>query len=86
MSTNCTKWPQYRPSEHKIYLHLPFQDPQKFSQIGIFGLKICHLATLYLMTRYICKLCSMKSTFEVALDKGHQLKGEKDLDIFSASI
>jgi hypothetical protein len=28
----------------------------------------------------------MKSTFEVALDKGHQLKGEKDLDIFSASI
>jgi hypothetical protein len=28
------------------YEHGPFQDPRKFTQIGIFGLKIYHLATL----------------------------------------
>jgi hypothetical protein len=33
-----TKWP-------KIYQHLPLQDPPKFSQNGIFGMKIFHLAT-----------------------------------------
>jgi hypothetical protein len=30
----------------KIYQHLLLQDPRKFTQIGIFGLKIYHLATL----------------------------------------
>jgi hypothetical protein len=30
----------------KIYQHIRLQDPQKFAQIGIFGLRICHLATL----------------------------------------
>jgi hypothetical protein len=35
-----------RPSGHKIYQHLPLQDPPKFTQIGILGLKIYHLATL----------------------------------------
>jgi hypothetical protein len=29
-----------------MYQHLPFQDPAKFTQIGIFGLKIFHLAAL----------------------------------------
>jgi hypothetical protein len=29
-----------------MHQHIPLQDPQKFTQIGIFGLKICHLATL----------------------------------------
>jgi hypothetical protein len=28
------------------YQHLPLPDPPKFTQIGIFGLKINHLATL----------------------------------------
>jgi hypothetical protein len=50
----CTKWQQnipncrkiHRPNGHKIYQHLSFQDPPKFPQNGIFGLKICHLATL----------------------------------------
>jgi hypothetical protein len=27
---------------HKIYQQRPLQDPQKFTQIGIFGLKIYH--------------------------------------------
>jgi hypothetical protein len=29
-----------------IYPHLPLQEPPKFTQIGISGLKICRLATL----------------------------------------
>jgi hypothetical protein len=29
-----------------MYQHFPFQGPPKFTQIGIFGLKINHLATL----------------------------------------
>jgi hypothetical protein len=36
----------YVPNGHKEYRHLPLQDPPKFIQIWIFGLKICHLATL----------------------------------------
>jgi hypothetical protein len=35
-----------RPSVHKKYQHLPFQDPPKCTQIWIFGLKTNHLATL----------------------------------------
>jgi hypothetical protein len=45
---------EIKPNGHKIdqmgvnviYQHLPLQDPPKLTQIGIFGLKICHLATL----------------------------------------
>jgi hypothetical protein len=35
-----------RPNGHKIYQHRLLQEPSKFTQIGIFGLKIWHLATL----------------------------------------
>jgi hypothetical protein len=38
--------PQNIPNGHLIYQHFPLKDPPKFTQIGIFGLKICHLATL----------------------------------------
>jgi hypothetical protein len=41
-----TKWTEHLPNGHKIYQHLPLQDPPKFTQIGILGLKIYHLATL----------------------------------------
>jgi hypothetical protein len=41
-----TEWTQNIPNGHKIYQHLPFQDPPKFTQFGIFGLKIYHLAAL----------------------------------------
>jgi hypothetical protein len=34
-----TKW-------RKIYQHYPFQGPPIFTQVGIFGMKIYHLATL----------------------------------------
>jgi hypothetical protein len=45
---NGGKYNKLPPNIHKIYQHLPLQDPPKFTQIGIFGLKINHLATLYL--------------------------------------
>jgi hypothetical protein len=35
-----------RPNIHKINQHLLVQDPPKFTQIGNFGFKIYHLATL----------------------------------------
>jgi hypothetical protein len=40
------KWPERMSNGRKIYQHLPLQDPQKFTRIGIFGLKIDHPATL----------------------------------------
>jgi hypothetical protein len=53
----CTKWTQNAPNGHqisikyskgpyKIYQHFPISGPENFSQIGIFGLKANHLATL----------------------------------------
>jgi hypothetical protein len=41
-----TKRPENWPNDHKIYQHLPLQDPPRFTQIGIFALKISHLAKL----------------------------------------
>jgi hypothetical protein len=54
MTTKYTQWPENtpigynlgRPNGNKMYQHLPMQDPPKFTQIGIFGLKRCPLATL----------------------------------------
>jgi hypothetical protein len=40
MTTKCI------PNGHKMYQHLSLQDPPKFTQIGIFGLKMYNLATL----------------------------------------
>jgi hypothetical protein len=47
------KWPQNLPNgckidqkAIKIYQHFPLQVPPKSTQNRIFGLKICHLATL----------------------------------------
>jgi hypothetical protein len=45
------------PKSSKIYKHFPIQGPPKFTQIGIFGLKTNHLATL----------CNVPKTF--VLDK-----------------
>jgi hypothetical protein len=36
------------PNSHKIYILFPLQVPPKYTQIGIFGMKINHLATLAL--------------------------------------
>jgi hypothetical protein len=40
------KLPKNIPNVHKIYQHFPIEGPQKFIHIGIFCLKISHLATL----------------------------------------
>jgi hypothetical protein len=46
MATKYSKLPLNITNGHKIYHHhLPSQDPPEFTQIGIFGFKICHLAT-----------------------------------------
>jgi hypothetical protein len=42
---NYTKWPLNIPNGHKIK-HLQFKGPPKFTQMGVFGLKTNHLATL----------------------------------------
>jgi hypothetical protein len=57
MATKYTKCPNDRPKGHKMHTHVPFQDPPKFTQFRIFGLKICHLATL----SHSSKLVGVKS-------------------------
>jgi hypothetical protein len=46
MPVKYAKWTENRPNGLKIFQHLPLQDPPKLTQIGIFGLKRNHLATL----------------------------------------
>jgi hypothetical protein len=41
------------PNGRKIVQHLSFKDTPKFTQIGIFGLKIFHLATLQTSNPYL---------------------------------
>jgi hypothetical protein len=46
MAIKQTKRPSYVPNDHRIYRPFQFQCPSKFTQIGNFGLKANHLATL----------------------------------------
>jgi hypothetical protein len=46
ITTNMHQMTVKQTNLNKIFQHLLFQDPPKFTQIGIFCLKICHLATL----------------------------------------
>jgi hypothetical protein len=46
MAMRYTKWLSNITNGHKINQHCPFQGPPIQTQIGIFGLKIYHLATL----------------------------------------
>jgi hypothetical protein len=57
-----TKSTQNVRNGHKIYQHFPIKGPPKFTPIGIFGLKINHLATRILGTR-----CSGSGHFLKAL-------------------
>jgi hypothetical protein len=41
-----TKWPQNITKGHNVYQHIPFQGPHKYTNIGVFGMKIYNLATL----------------------------------------
>jgi hypothetical protein len=60
MGTNYTKRPQIIPHGRKILqmvIKFPFCVPIKFTQIGILGFKINHLATLLDPTLDIDKIC-----------------------------
>jgi hypothetical protein len=46
MVTKSPKTQLNIPNGHKMYQHYPIWGPENFSQIGIFGLKTNHLATL----------------------------------------
>jgi hypothetical protein len=46
MTTTFTKRPQNTPNSRKIYQHFPYKGPPKYTQIGIFGTKTNHLATM----------------------------------------
>jgi hypothetical protein len=46
MTIKYTKLLLHRSNGHELNQIDPFTDPPKFTQIGIFCLKICHLATL----------------------------------------
>jgi hypothetical protein len=52
-------------SVHKIYHHLPLQDPPKFTQIWIFGLKTNHLATLFCTINFFQATFSTLRTYAV---------------------
>jgi hypothetical protein len=62
MAIKYFQWPYNRPNGHKLNQHFPLQDPPKFTQIGIFGLRTNHLASLVqrrafplrLFTRRLC--------------------------------
>jgi hypothetical protein len=41
MTMKCIKWPQNIPNGRNTYQHFPLQNHPEFTQIGIFGLKIC---------------------------------------------
>jgi hypothetical protein len=45
-----------------MYQNFPFQGPPKYTQIGIFGLKINHLATLCQLTKTLMTLAKAFST------------------------
>jgi hypothetical protein len=54
MALKFFQWPQNTPNGHKIYQDFSLQDPPKFTQMGIFGLKTNHLATLLIRSTRWC--------------------------------
>jgi hypothetical protein len=53
MYLKYNKRPQNGLRVHRIYQHLPLQDPPKFTQIWIFGFKTNHLATLLIRSEWL---------------------------------
>jgi hypothetical protein len=67
MGIKYKKWPQTTPNGHRIYQLFPLKGPPKYTRIGIFGMKVNHLATLYLgakqcTTRVTIKILKMPMT------------------------
>jgi hypothetical protein len=52
MAKKYTKWPTNIQNGQKICQHNSLQRPRNYTQIGILGLKIFHLATLRLIIRH----------------------------------
>jgi hypothetical protein len=55
------------PSVHKLYQHLLLQDPPKFTQIWIFGLKIYHLATLLRTRSFSTRVRTLRPGVDVMI-------------------
>jgi hypothetical protein len=79
MSIKYNKRPKNGPSVHKIYQHLPLQDPPKFTQIWIFGLKTNHLATLLQSVFWNSKNSSAKCNFIFAGQNQTQSKSDQSI-------
>jgi hypothetical protein len=62
MGIKYPKWSYSIPNGDTIFIHFPIYGPPKFTQIGIFGLKINHLATLFPSSFLTFKL---KKNFEI---------------------
>jgi hypothetical protein len=71
MSIKYNKRPYNGPSVHKIYQHLPVQDPPNLTQSWIFGLKTNHLATL--VPTYLRPFSHYCSASNVGLKQGDQI-------------
>jgi hypothetical protein len=68
MAANKTNWPQNIPTSS-------ISSPsKKLTQIGIFGLKICHLANLCIVSNF-CGFCHKSHEISAALE--NQLKPRK---------
>jgi hypothetical protein len=66
-----------------MYQHLPLQEPPKFTQIGIFGLKINHLATLTWRQSLRKRIAVVKTWSELNSFDGLLLKMPSKLINFS---
>jgi hypothetical protein len=67
MAIKYFQLPQNRPNVYKIYQDFSFQDPPKFTQIGIFGLKTNHLATLGDIDKYSASRIHTRLNVKIAL-------------------
>jgi hypothetical protein len=65
----CPKWPKYIPNCQRIFQPFPFRGPPKFTQIGSFGLKMYHLATLFCGTKWSWIICIMSVIWNACFPK-----------------
>jgi hypothetical protein len=54
MEVKFTKWTFKYPNDHKLCPNLPFHGLQELTKVGIFGLEMFHLATLYPLRADCC--------------------------------
>jgi hypothetical protein len=80
MTTNYTKRLCIIPDGHKlyqtavkVYQHFPFQGPPKYTQLGIFGPKINHLAPLLLAMGRFSKITKVGQVFGLLFSTVHAM-------------